>query len=98
MHFSPQSWSLQIKAAAVALGLSAVTVAAAVQSGFAARGVTFVSRNVEPEVVMLFVPMVAIVCAMFYLALRLTWRGSVPGLRANRRRALRWTPDGRTPG
>jgi hypothetical protein len=90
---SQKSWSLQVKAAALALGLTAITVAAAIYSGFASRGLTFVSRNVEPEVVALFVPMVAIVCAMFYLALRLTWRGSTPELRANRRRALRWTPD-----
>lgn len=93
---SVKSWSLQVKAAALALSLTAVTVAAAIQSGFAARGLTFVSRNVEPEVVVLFAPMVAIVCAVVYLALRLTWRGSVPELRGRRQRALRWRPDGRT--
>ena len=95
MRLSPQSWPLQVKAAALALGLTAITIAGALQSGLAARGMTFVSRNVEPEVVVLFAPMVAIVCAMFYLALRLTWRGSVPELRGKRRRALRWSPDRR---
>jgi hypothetical protein len=80
----------ELKAAIAGCGLTLLAALVAVQSGFAARSLSFMSSRVDTEVVLFLVPALAIFMAMFFLAARLAWRGSVPEFRRNRRRRLRW--------
>jgi hypothetical protein len=90
MRFVPSSVPLQTRAALLSFVLTIGAAAAVFASGAGRRGTDFLVRNVEPEVAFFVVPTLAIVLAMFVLAARLAWRGSIPEAPGRRVRSLRW--------
>jgi hypothetical protein len=90
MRVSPQSRRREVLAAALAFSVTMIAFAAVSASGLGDRGFDFMSRNVAPEVVLFVAPTLAIVLAMFALAVRLAWHGSVPEARDPQLRRLRW--------
>ena len=90
MPMSRRAWSPESRAAVIACALTLIVATVAIQTGAASGSLRFIPSSIDPAVVVLMTPMVAIVIAMFTLAARLTWRGSIPELRKHRRHAHRW--------
>lgn len=90
MRAAPSRWPAEIRAAVLACALTLIAAAAVIQSGAGARSLAFMTRTVDTEVVLFIVPTLAIVLAIFWLAVRLALGGSVPDLRRHRRQRVDW--------
>ena len=95
MHH-PSPLPRDLRSAGIAFVLTLGLAAWAISSGVAAAGLSFLNRSVEPEVVMLFVPLCALILAIAFEVTRIVARGTLPGTRLRPRRQSRaWGPGHR---
>jgi hypothetical protein len=98
MRFSKESWPNDLMVVCLALGATLAIGAWAILSGVGATTLNFLRLTVDPEVVVLFVPLCVLVLALAFEVVRFALRGSLPAEGPRSVRSIRSWGAGRSEG
>jgi predicted Co/Zn/Cd cation transporter (cation efflux family) len=93
MRFSKESWPNDLMLVCIALSATLAIAAWAIVSGVGATSLNYLKLTVEPEVVVLFVPLCILVLALAFEVVRFALRSTLPDEEPRAIKSIRsWGP------